>query len=122
APASRELLAQFHVVVDLAVLRHGDAAGVYRDRLMAAGEIDDAQTRGADRRRILREVPLIIRPAVIQRPHHADQPPGVCRMTGQRDEASDAAHDDGAREIPAASASSSATYIATRSAARPSTN
>ena len=117
---ARELLAQLDVVVDLAVLRDGDRAFVYRDRLMTAGHVDDTQPRRPERRRPLDEVALIIGPTVLQRPHHAGEPLGIRRTPGQREETSDAAHDGDVTEIPATSANSSTTQAATRSAARPS--
>ena len=54
APCDDELALQLHVVVDLAVLRDGNPAVVDRERLMAAGNVDDAQTRRAKRHRTRR--------------------------------------------------------------------
>ena len=48
-PGARELVAQLGVVVDLAVLDDDDAAVLVRDRLVAAGEVDDREAPRAER-------------------------------------------------------------------------
>ena len=56
-PAGVELRAQLAIVVDLAVEDHPDRAVLVADRLMAAGEIDDAQPAHAERRAISTNIP-----------------------------------------------------------------
>ena len=48
-PGALELVAQLGVVVDLAVLDDDDAAVLVRDRLVAAGEVDDREAPRAER-------------------------------------------------------------------------
>ena len=70
AAGALELVAQLDVVVDLAVLRDGDRAAVDRDRLMTAGDVDDAQSRRAERRRPVDEHAAVVGPAMAQRRDH----------------------------------------------------
>ena len=51
-PVRDELRAQLAVVVDLAVEDHPDGAVFVANRLVAAGEVDDAQAAHAERRAI----------------------------------------------------------------------
>ena len=117
-PARCELVAQLDVVVDLAVLRDGDRAAVDRDRLMAAGDVDDAQARRAERRRSVDEQAAVVRAAVAQRRDHratsrgpdrrppfSETKPAIPHM-GRRD----------SMRPPRRPPSSSATNAATRSA------
>ena len=88
-----EALAQLDVVEDLAVEHDLDGAGLVVDRLVAGGEIDDAQARmrEADSGRL--EKAVAVRTAVVQRMDHpleqAVLGDGVGRKRG---EAGDAAH------------------------------
>ena len=59
-----QLRAQVAVVVDLAVEDGDDRAVLVEDRLVAAGEIDDAQTARAERDAVVREVALAVGPAM----------------------------------------------------------
>ena len=88
----QQLIPELDVVVDLAVLHHGDGAAVDRDRLMTAGDVDDAQARRAQRGGTVGEHAAIVGAAMAQRRHHAREPIRIGPVTGQRDEACDAAH------------------------------
>jgi hypothetical protein len=90
---ARQLIAQFDVVVDLAVLRDGDGPVVDRDRLVPARHVDDAQARRADRHDAVHEVAEVVRPAMADRLHHRRQSRLLSGSAAQRDEACNAAHD-----------------------------
>ena len=92
ASPALQLVAKLDVVVDLTVLHDGDGAALNRDRLVAAGHVDDAEARGAERRRTVDEQAMIVGTAVAQRAHHPRQPFGIGPLTVQREESSDAAH------------------------------
>ena len=77
-----QFVAQLDVVVDLAVLRHGDRPAVYRNRLVATGDVDDAQARGTERCGAVGVQAVIIRTAMAQRPHHGGQASLFGRLTG----------------------------------------
>ena len=92
-PARLELSRQLEEVVDLAVEDHGDGAGLVVDRLVARGEVDNAQppVSQSHARPDVRAVG--VRPAVAQDIRHATEElpvHGVARV-GER-EAGDSAH------------------------------
>src|SRR5689334_23729978 len=86
-----ELALQLHVVVDLAVLRDRDGAVIDRDRLMPAGDVDDAEPGGAECRRARNALAMIVGPPVPERRDHAREPAGIGRLSVQREESSDSA-------------------------------
>jgi hypothetical protein len=66
APAALEFGAEFPIVIDLAVLDDDDAAVLVRDRLVAAGEIDDGEAPCCKADSSVMECPLAVRTPVDQ--------------------------------------------------------
>ncbi len=64
-PQFLELRANLEMVVDLAVERHGRVAIVADERLIAAGQIDDLQSDGAQGCLAALENPLLVRAAMV---------------------------------------------------------
>jgi hypothetical protein len=58
--------AQFQVIVDFAVEDNAPFAGIFEDRLIAALQVDNLQSRRAAGKRFRGERALLIRPAVVQ--------------------------------------------------------
>ena len=78
-PPRLELGSQLSVIVDLAVEHDPYAAVFVGDRLMAAGDVDDAQATDPQDRRGIDMDPVIVRPAVAQRLRHGVHPLGGLR-------------------------------------------
>ena len=72
-----ELVHQLAVVVDLAVLHDDDGAVLVRDRLIAAGQVDDREPARGDPDRAVEMRPFGVRAAVEQGRRHAAEPLGV---------------------------------------------
>jgi hypothetical protein len=66
-PQFLELRANLEMVVDLAVERNGRVSIVAQKRLIAAGQIDDLQSDGAQRRFAALEDPLLVWSPMVQR-------------------------------------------------------
>jgi len=62
--AAPQLVAQFDVVVNLAILHDGNRAVVHGDRLVSSGDVDDAEPRRSQRGRRVAERPAVIRAAM----------------------------------------------------------
>src|SRR5438094_3945856 len=92
ASGAPQLVAQLDVVVDLAVLHHRDGAAVDRDRLMPAGDVDDAQPRGRECRRWIDKCAAIVGAAVAQRGDHPLETVAVGRTAVERYESSNPTH------------------------------
>ena len=95
-PAERQALAQFTIVVQLAVEHDGDIARLIPDRLVAADQVDDAEPPNAQCQahcsRISGEKALIVRTTMAHRGSHGpDTRFGFSRAGYERD-AADAAH------------------------------
>ena len=73
--------AQLQVVVDLAVLHDDDRAVLVRDRLVAAGQVDDREPPRGEPDAALDVHALGVRPAVHERRRHAPEP---LRVHGSR--------------------------------------
>ena len=86
-----ELVHQLAVVVDLAVLYDDDRAVLVRDRLVAAGQVDDREPAGGDRNGAVEMRALGVGAAVVERRGHAPEPFGVDGAAAGRDPA-DPAH------------------------------
>ena len=92
-PARLELARQLGEVVDLAVEDHRDRAGLVVDRLVARGEVDDAQPPVSEPHARPEVRAVGVRPAVAQDIRHAAQELPVHRVAGVGErEAGDAAH------------------------------
>jgi len=79
-----ELAPQLRVVVDLAVLDDDARTVLARDRLVAAGEVDDRETSRCERDRAVRVLAAAIRAAVRERRAHRRQPVEVGRSGSRR--------------------------------------
>jgi hypothetical protein len=89
-PARLELAAQLGVVVDLAVLRHGDGALLRGDRLVAVLEVDDGQAARIEHDRPDRRAAVGVGAAMAERVAHRRH---GARVGGPRHgDAADAAH------------------------------
>ena len=97
AATAPQLVAQLHVVVDLAVLHHGDAAAVDGNRLVPACGIDDAQARGRQRRRAAGRRAGIVRTAMTQRRDHLERVRRINRRAAERDVPGNPTHQDRTR-------------------------
>jgi len=87
-----QLIAELSVVVDLAVEHHGDRPVLVVDRLVAAGQIDDAQPAHPQcksrRPRIAGKKPFFIRTAMVHRRGHRPYARlSVCAARSERDAA-----------------------------------
>ena len=92
-PLALELLAQFHVVVDLAVLADPDAAILVGQRLATGVQVDDRQSGRADDGPAVPRVVQVVRPTMKQARQHACDEIGVIRTDAIAcGQASDAAH------------------------------
>ena len=96
-PVRGELRAQLAVVVNLPVEDHPDGSVFVANRLVAAGEVDDAQAAHAERRAIRDEHPLVVWPAVTDDIAHLLQPArrtraGVLPLAVRLDETRYSAH------------------------------
>ena len=86
-----ELVHQLAVVVDLAVLHDDDGAVLVRDRLIAAGEVDDREPPRRDSDRPVDMRPLGVGAPVVERGGHPAEPFRVDGSASGRDPA-DPAH------------------------------
>ena len=86
-----QILAQFLVVVDLAIEDHPDAAILVRDRLMTGAEIDDAEPAHPDAAGTVGVDTFIVGPAVADEVAHR---PHVCnlRVAIPKEKSRDPAH------------------------------
>ena len=86
-----ELVHELAVVVDLAVLDDDDRAVLVRDRLVAAGQVDDREPARGDADALVRVHALRVGAAMDERLRHRTQPVDVERRLRRRDPA-DPAH------------------------------
>src|SRR5215831_13613016 len=91
-PLLNEFFAQFDVVKDLAVEGDPQIAIVDRHRLMAAGEIDNAQPRVRQTYFVLRKHAAAVRSAMPERRDHRLEQPGVRRSAVKFKNSCDSAH------------------------------
>ena len=113
---ARELVAQLGVVVDLAVLDDDDAAVLVRDRLVAAGEVDDREAPRAERDLAVDVLAAAVGAAVDELGAHRAKRLDVGVPVGARDPA-DPAHASylrrGCRKIPLSDCFSTRQPVAT---------
>src|SRR5437867_9117537 len=74
-------------VVQLAVLRRPDRAGLVRERLTSTLDVDDAQTAGAEREVRSSNAQLIVWPSMSQRREHACDDLGIAEAENTADTA-----------------------------------
>ena len=86
-----EFGSQFRKIVDLPVKNDSDIARFVKDRLAAAGKIDDAQAANAKNDAGLREHVLVVRPSMGERLHHVANAP-FGRRRARANYAANAAH------------------------------
>src|SRR4051794_25028369 len=91
-PAPLELRLHRTVLVQLAVLHHGDRAVLVVHRLVAACEVDDRQAPRGERDRPLGEDALAVGPAVHERAGHRAHGALVHRSAVEGEHAADPAH------------------------------
>ena len=82
-----ELVLELAVVVDLAVLDDDDGAVLVRDRLVAAGQVDDREPARRDADALLRVHALGVGAAMDERLRHRTQPVDIERRVRRRDPA-----------------------------------
>ena len=89
-----KLVAQLDVVEDLAVEDDPQRAVLIRERLLAAGEVDDREPRMTEPGTTIAIDPELVRTAVLQRCRHPSEliELGRWQVVAERDDASDAAH------------------------------
>ena len=90
-----ELRAQLEMVVELAVLRRPHGAVLVRERLVARGDVDDAETARADRDSRAGVDPAVVGPAVRHRVGHrldVEVRSELAQRTGDLDDAADSTH------------------------------
>ena len=86
-----ELAAELGVVVDLAVLDDGARAVLVRDRLIAAGEVDDREPPSREADGTVEVLAAAVGTAVDEHAAHRGEAPGVGRAASRRD-STDSAH------------------------------
>ncbi len=89
-----ELRAQFDVVEDLAVVDDPERTVLVADRLIAAGQVNDAEPRAAQANPVIPVDAVSVRPAMPEHPQHPQQGIAFRRGPfGQVEDAYNAAHE-----------------------------